>query len=148
MGQRARGAGYLASVAGSKGKDGALQVVSTAAHLRHHRDTAFLVAFFLLFFLTNLQLICAHLRHNWASLVAQTGNNLPAKQKTQVQSLHQEDHWKRTWPPIPVYLPEKPHGQRSLVGYTVHGLAKSWTQLSVHGINYTSKSVCRSESNS
>lgn len=70
-GQRARGAGYLASVAGSKGKDGALQVVSTAARLRHHRDTHTVwLSFFFFFFLTNLQLICAHLSNNWASLMA------------------------------------------------------------------------------
>ena len=26
--------------------------------------------------------------------------------------------WRRKWPPIPVFLPEKSHGQRSLVGYS------------------------------
>ena len=26
--------------------------------------------------------------------------------------------WRRKWQPTPVFLPEKPHGQRSLVGYT------------------------------
>ena len=26
--------------------------------------------------------------------------------------------WKREWQPIPVFLPEKSHGQRSLVGYS------------------------------
>ena len=26
--------------------------------------------------------------------------------------------WRRKWQPIPVFLPEKPHGQRSLVGYS------------------------------
>ena len=36
---------------------------------------------------------------------------------------HAFDHWvgnmswKREWPPIPVFLPGKFHGQRSLVGY-------------------------------
>jgi len=25
--------------------------------------------------------------------------------------------WGRKWPPTPVFLPRKPHGQRSLVGY-------------------------------
>ena len=29
-----------------------------------------------------------------------------------------------------VFLPGKSHGQRSLVGYTVHGVAKSRTRLS------------------
>ena len=50
VGQRVRGAGYLASAAGSKGKDGALQVLSTAAHLRYHRDIAYLVLSFFFFF--------------------------------------------------------------------------------------------------
>ena len=35
--------------------------------------------------------------------------------------------WRRKWQPTPVFLPEKSHGQRSLVGYTVHGVAKSRT---------------------
>ena len=33
----------------------------------------------------------------------------------------------RHWLPIPVFLPGNPHGQRSLVGHTVHGVAKSQT---------------------
>ena len=32
----------------------------------------------------------------------------------------------------PIFLPGKSHGQRSLAGYTVHGVAKSQTQLSMH----------------
>ena len=38
--------------------------------------------------------------------------------------------WRREWQPTPVFLPTELHGQRSLVGYTVHGVAKSGTQLS------------------
>ena len=37
--------------------------------------------------------------------------------------------WRRKWQPTPVFLPEKSHGQRSLVGY-IHGVAKSQTRLS------------------
>ena len=33
--------------------------------------------------------------------------------------------WRRKWQPIPVFLPGEFHGQRSLAGYTVHGIAKS-----------------------
>ena len=33
------------------------------------------------------------------------------------------------WRPIPVLLPRKPHGQRSLEA-AVHGVSKSWTRLS------------------
>ena len=32
--------------------------------------------------------------------------------------------WRRRWKPTPVFLPGESHGQRSLVGYTVHGVAK------------------------
>ena len=38
--------------------------------------------------------------------------------------------WRRKWQPTPVFSPGKYHGQRSLVGYTVHGVAKSQTRLS------------------
>ena len=37
--------------------------------------------------------------------------------------------WRRAWQPTPVFLPREPHGQRSPEG-TVHGVAKSWMQLS------------------
>ena len=35
--------------------------------------------------------------------------------------------WRREWLPTPVFLPGESHGQRSLVGYTVRGVTKSWT---------------------
>ena len=44
--------------------------------------------------------------------------------------------WRTKWQPTPVFLPGKSHGWRSLMGYcplppaTVHGVAKSGTQLS------------------
>ena len=38
--------------------------------------------------------------------------------------------WRRKWQPTPVLLPEKSHGQWSLVGSTVHGVVKSRTWLS------------------
>ena len=37
--------------------------------------------------------------------------------------------WRRKWQSTPELLSGKSHGQRSLVGYTVHGVAKSWTPL-------------------
>ena len=40
----------------------------------------------------------------------------------------------RKWQLTPVLLPGKFHGRRGLVGYTVHGVSKSWTRLS----NFTS----------
>ena len=43
---------------------------------------------------------------------------------------------RRKWQPTPVFLPEKSHGQRSLVGY---GVAKSRTQLSTYTHVMTAK---------
>ena len=42
------------------------------------------------------------------------------------------------WQPTPVFLPGKSHGQRILAGYTVHGVAKSRTQLSDFNFNFKS----------
>ena len=39
------------------------------------------------------------------------------------------DPWRREWQPTPVFLPGEFHGQRNPVGYTVHGVPKSQTQL-------------------
>ena len=39
-------------------------------------------------------------------------------QKTQVQSLDQEDPQKGAWQPILVLLPGESHGQKILVGYS------------------------------
>ena len=41
---------------------------------------------------------------------------MPAMQETQVQSLGQEDPWRKAWQPTPVFLPGESHGQRSLAG--------------------------------
>ena len=60
-----------------------------------------------------------------ASLVAQTGKNLPAMQETQVRSLGMEDPWRREWRPTPVFLPRRLHGQRSLANYSPGGLKES-----------------------
>ena len=64
-----------------------------------------------------------------ASLVAQTVKNLPAMQETQVQPLVMRSPWRREWLPTPVFLPGEFHGQRSWRA-TVHGVTKSWTQVS------------------
>ena len=44
-------------------------------------------------------------------------------------TLGQEDPLEKEWLPIPVFLPEELHGERSLAGYTVHGVEKSQTRL-------------------
>ena len=41
----------------------------------------------------------------WASLMAQTGKNLPATRETQARSLGWEIPWRRERPPTPVFLP-------------------------------------------
>ena len=58
-------------------------------------------------------------------------------QETLVQSLGQEDPWRRKWQPTAVFLPGKSHGQRSLAGYSPwghervgHNLATKYTQQS------------------
>ena len=58
-----------------------------------------------------------------ASLVTQMVKNLPAMQETWVQFLGQEEPLKRQ--PIPGFLPEESHGQRSLVGCSPWG----WKEL-------------------
>ena len=40
--------------------------------------------------------------------------------------------WNRTWQPTPVFLPGKPHGQRSLTGYSPWGHKESDTTESTH----------------
>ena len=40
--------------------------------------------------------------------------------------------WSKKWQPIPIFFPGKFHGQRSLVGYIVLGVAKSQTRLNLH----------------
>ena len=54
-------------------------------------------------------------------MVTQMVKNLPAMQKTWVQSLGQEDPWRKEWQPTPVFLPGESHGQRRLVGYSPWG---------------------------
>ena len=49
-------------------------------------------------------------------------------------------HWRKAWQPTPAFLPGESHGQRSLTGYIIHKVTKSWTQpkrFSMH--------ACRSE---
>ena len=41
-------------------------------------------------------------------------------------------HWRRKWQPIPVFLPGKFHGQRSLAGYSPWGHRESDTPERLH----------------
>ena len=58
------------------------------------------------------------------SLVAQTVKHLPAMQEKGVQSLGQEDPWRREWLPTPGFLLGESCEQRSLAS-TIHGVAES-----------------------
>ena len=50
--------------------------------------------------------------------------------------------WRREWKPTSVFLLGEFHEERSLVG-TVHGITKSWTQLSEeHFYFFMSKGKC------
>ena len=46
-------------------------------------------------------------------------------------SMHWEDSLEWAWQPTPVFLPEESIQQGSLVGYIVHGVTKSQTQLKI-----------------
>ena len=60
--------------------------------------------------------------------------NLPANAgdvlKTQAPSLGREDPLEKEMATHSSILAGKFHGQKSLVGYIVYGVAKSWTRLS------------------
>ena len=54
----------------------------------------------------------------------------------------QEVPWRRKWQPTPVFLPEKSHGQRNLVGNSPWGCKESnMTEHIPHTHTHTTKSV-------
>ena len=67
------------------------------------------------------------LKISWASLVVQMVKHLPAMRETRVWHWVGKSSWRRKWQPIPVLLPRKSHGQRSLVGYSPWGCKESDT---------------------
>ena len=52
-----------------------------------------------------------------------------------VRSLGREDPLKWVMQPTPVFLPGKPHGQRSLVGYSLWGHVEPDVAEHTHAIN-------------
>ena len=54
-------------------------------------------------------------------------NGKEPSKEMQVQSLGQEDPWRRKWQPTPVFLPGESHGQKNLVGYSPWGQKESDT---------------------
>ena len=67
--------------------------------------------------------------------MAQLVKNLPAMQETQemwVWALGQKDPLEEEMQPTPVFLPEKSHEQKSLVGYSPKGRKESDTTEQQH----------------
>ena len=49
--------------------------------------------------------------------------------------------WRRKWQPTPVFLPGKPHGQRSLVGHSPRGCKESdTTEVTKHARTFSEQS--------
>ena len=69
---------------------------------------------------------------NSPSLVAHRLKRLSGMWETRVQSLGQEDPWRRKWNPTPLFLPGESHGGRSLVGYSPWGHKESDTTERLH----------------
>ena len=55
---------------------------------------------------------------------AQVLKNLPAMQETRFDPWVGKMPWRREWQRTPGFLPGEFHGQRSLIGYIVHGITK------------------------
>ena len=76
-----------------------------------------------------------------ASLVAQLVNNLPAMQDSWVRKIL----WRRKWQPTPLFLPEKSHGQRSLLRYNPKGHKEldtnEWLRIHTHTHTHTHTQV-------
>ena len=53
--------------------------------------------------------------------------SLPAQAGDPGSTLAQEDPWRRTWQPVPVFSPGGSHAQRSLAGYSPPGRRESDT---------------------
>ena len=62
-------------------------------------------------------------------LTPQTVKKLPVMQENRVRSLGSEEPLEKGMAPTLEFLPGEFHGQRSLAGYTVHGVAKSQKRL-------------------
>ena len=69
------------------------------------------------------------LQYSWVSLMVQTVKNLPTMRETCVQFLGWEDPLEEgmATQSTPVFLPENPHGRRSLVGCSPWGCKESDT---------------------
>ena len=73
----------------------------------------------------NLKVFCTTVYAQWASLVAQWQRIRLLMKETWVRSLSWEDPLEKEMKAIPVFLPGKSHGQRSLAGYNPWGRKES-----------------------
>ena len=86
---------------------------------------------------SSLALISASDHSSWSTVLSGLPRWLSGKESNSQCRRHRFDPWvrkipwRREWQPLPVFLPGKSHGQRSLVGRIPWG-HKSWTQLSMH----------------
>ena len=73
--------------------------------------------------------VFAALHFFWASLVAQSVKKTICLQcrSPRFNSWVREIPWRKKWQPTPIFLPGKPHGQRSLAGYSPWGHKESDT---------------------
>ena len=76
------------------------------------------------------------LQYSWASLVAQTGKNLPALRETWVQSLGRKDPPEEGMATHSSILAWRIPMHRGTWQATVHGVTKSRTGLSKHSMAY------------
>ena len=63
-----------------------------------------------------------------------TSGKEPTANAGDIRDLSREDPLEEAWQPIPVFLPGKSHGQKSLAGYSpwgsnAHFYTCSWTQM-------------------
>ena len=80
----------------------------------------------------------------WASLVTQLGFSGGSEGKASAWNVRRPGFdswvrkipWRRKWKPIPIPLPGKSHGQRSLVGYSPRGHKESDTTERVHFLSF------------
>ena len=70
------------------------------------------------------------IRVSWVLLVIK--NPLPMQEMQGFNLWFGKIPWRRKWQPTPVFLPEKFHGQRSLVGYSPWSCNESYTSTHTH----------------
>ena len=83
-----------------------------------------------------------------ASLMAQTAKNLPVCRRPRFSSWVGKIPWRLEWLSTPVFLPGKSHEQKNRRAWwaTVHGAAKSQTQLSNKHFHFSYDLIAKEKS--